>query len=76
MNEAVLKWFSYSMIALVVCSSLWLAGTAQALHKNSPRMASSYAPTQLAAVRKNLPLTIMPAERAASAAMLHTVGVR
>jgi len=76
MNESVLKMFSLSVIALVVCGSLWLAGSMHDAHKAAPRMATSYGSAKVAAAKTSLVLAALPVERAASASMIRTITVR
>jgi len=76
MNESVLKMFTLSVIALVVCGSLWLAGSVQDARSAAPRMATSYGSAKVAAINKSLVLVALPVERAASASMRHSITLR
>jgi hypothetical protein len=77
MNEAVLKMFSLGVIALVVCSSLWLAGSVQQAREAGPRMASSRNGSGPSLhVSKGLVLVALPMERAASASMVRSINLR
>jgi len=76
MNESVLKTLSLGVIALVVCGSLWLAGSVHEAHKAAPRMATSYGSTKVAAVNKSLVLVALPVERAASGSLVRSITLR
>jgi hypothetical protein len=78
MNEAVLKTYTISVIALAVSSALWLADSVQATQKSAPSRFAN-APKPQAATPRQTPMLLavaLPAERAASAALTRTVGVR
>jgi len=68
MNEAILKWLASGTIGVVVCASLWLAGTVQNEIADGDlilgKASASAAPTQH---RRVIHLAARPAEHAASA---------
>lgn len=74
MNAMVLKWLTSSIVGLVVCSAIWLAGSLK-LHTNaSPyRLASVAGSVQSLQSGQRAP---RPVDYAASAAMRREVAVR
>jgi hypothetical protein len=66
MNASILKWLSSSLIGLVVLSALWLAGTVAATSAAPSRVMRISAPVLTASADH----VALPAERAASAAMV------
>ena len=76
MNEAILKWLASGTIGLVVCGSLWLAGTVQT-EVSADNLILGKAPTssQAAPHRRDIHLAARAAERAASAVAVRTVFV-
>ncbi len=69
MNEVILKWLASGTIGLVVCSSLWLAGSVQHEITGGPVVAKASSTSKQTA---DIHLASLPIERAASALGLRT----
>ncbi|CAN5335407.1 hypothetical protein BH11PSE10_BH11PSE10_18110 [soil metagenome] len=72
MNANILKWLSSGLIGLVVLSALWLAGSVAATSASPPRVISLNTPVRTASLYR----VALPVERAASAAMVLSLGLR
>ncbi|MDN3919338.1 hypothetical protein [Roseateles violae] len=76
MNEAVLKTSTVGVIALAVSSAVWLAGSLQTSRPSAPRLVAAPTAVPQKSGKPMLLVAALPAERAASASLVRTVGVR
>jgi len=68
MNEAILKWLASGTIGVVVCASLWLAGTVQnEIADGDLILGKATASAAAMQHRRDVHLAARPAEHAASA---------
>lgn len=76
MNEAILKWLASGTIGVVVCASLWLAGTVQKeITDDHTILGKASMPAQAVSHRRDIHLAARPAERAASGVAVRAVFV-
>ena len=78
MNEAILKWLASGTIGVVICASLWLAGTVQQGITGVVLVGTasgSPAPAPHRRDIRDIRLAAAPAERAASAIAVRTAFV-
>ncbi len=73
MNATVLKWLTSSIVGLVVCCAIWLAGSVKLPANATPyRLASAASPSQSLRSVERVP---MPVDYAASAALQRDVAL-
>ncbi|MCV2352909.1 hypothetical protein LNV09_01900 [Paucibacter sp. B2R-40] len=77
MNALVLKWLTSSIVGLVVCSAIWLAGSLK-VHPSAPafRVASVSGSAVVPARARAAERAPLPAAYAASATLLGGVALR